>query len=141
MRFAHQARDVLSHDDCRRFLTARFLLGIASMMISVVIGWQIWDLTQSTLYLGYAGLAEFLPNILFALPAGQAADRHDRRYILLACQGLFVASSAGLMAVSLMAHPSVMLIFLISALTGLAIASARRRQRDTASGNRSRSSA
>lgn len=119
MRFAPQARDVLSHPGCRRFLTARFLLGIASMMISVVIGWQIWDLTQSTLYLGYAGLAEFLPNILFALPAGQAADRHDRRHILLACQALFAASTASLMAISLMPHPSVMLIFAISALTGL----------------------
>ena len=120
MRFGAQARDVLSHDDCRRFLAARFLLMVASMMISVVIGWQIWDLTQSTLYLGYAGLAEFLPNILFALPAGQTADRYDRRYILLGCIALFAASSAALLMISLMPHPSVMLIFVVSAVTGLA---------------------
>ena len=120
MRFAAQAREVLSHGDCRRFLTARFLLMIASMMMSVVIGWQIWDLTQSTLYLGYAGLAEFLPNILFALPAGQAADRHDRRFILLGSMALFAASAASLLVISLMPHPSVILIFVISAVTGLA---------------------
>ena len=120
MAFAAQARQVFSHPDCRRYLAARFLLMVASMMISVAIGWQVWDLTGSTLYLGYAGLAEFIPNIFFALPAGQTADRHDRRHILLACIGLFTASAAALFAVTMSPHPSVILIFVISAVTGLA---------------------
>jgi len=120
MPFAAQARHVFSHPDCRRYLAARFLLMVASMMISVAIGWQIWDLTQSTLYLGYAGLAEFIPNILFALPAGQFADQHDRRFILIGCLALFVGSAAALFLVSISPHPSVLWIFIISAVTGLA---------------------
>ena len=119
MRFGGQARAVLSHANCRRFLLVRFLLMTAAMMIGVVIGWQVWDLTQSTRYLGYAGLAEFIPNFLFALPAGQAADRYDRRYIILACVGMFGACTLGLLLNSLMEHPSVTVIFVISAVTGL----------------------
>jgi len=120
MTVAAQARLVFRHADYRRYLSARFMVMNASMMTAVVIGWQIWDLTQSTLYLGYAGLAEFVPNILFALPAGQFADRHDRRYILMGCMALFAVSTAALFLVSIMPHPSVWMIFAISAVTGLA---------------------
>jgi MFS family permease len=120
MRFADKSRQVLAYADCRRYLSARFLIMVGAMMVSVVIGWQIWDITHSTLYLGYAGLSEFIPNLVFALPAGQFADRHDRRYILLCCIAIFAVCSAALLAIALSPHPSVILIFIISAITGLA---------------------
>ena len=120
MALATQAREVLAIQEFRRFLAVRTLLMVASMMVAVVIGWQVWDLTHNALYLGYAGLAEFIPNFLFALPAGQLADRHDRRTILLACIAVFTVSISILLFNSLLPEPSVMLIFAISAVTGLA---------------------
>lgn len=51
-------------------------------MQSVAIGWYLYDVTRDPLTLGYAALAVFLPIALFTLPAGDVADRRDRRHIL-----------------------------------------------------------
>jgi len=52
---------------------------------SVAVAWQVYQITHSALYLGYTGLALFLPGIFFVLPAGHAADRYDRKRIILIC--------------------------------------------------------
>jgi len=69
--------------DFRRFIL--FLLGqtLATMMQGVVVGWQLYEVTRDPLALGLVGLAEAVPFIGFALPAGQLADRVDRRRICL----------------------------------------------------------
>lgn len=54
-------------------------------MQSVAVGWQIFEMTRRPLDLGYAGLVQFLPGVLLAIIAGHAADRFDRRTVLLLC--------------------------------------------------------
>jgi MFS family permease len=68
-----------------RFLVARFLSTFAVQMQSVAIGWQVYAMTRDPLDLGLIGLAQFLPFLAAVLPAGQVADRHDRRAILTTC--------------------------------------------------------
>ena len=68
-----------------RFLVARFLSTFAVQMQSVAIGWQVYAMTRDPLDLGLIGLAQCLPFLAVVLPAGQIADRHDRRAILAAC--------------------------------------------------------
>ncbi len=53
-------------------------------MQGVAVGWQVYELTENPLYLGYVGLAQFVPALAFALFTGHAADRFDRRRILIA---------------------------------------------------------
>ena len=48
---------------------------ISFQMLEVAIGWEVYSLHRSALDLGFIGLAEFVPMLLFALPAGQLADR------------------------------------------------------------------
>jgi MFS family permease len=50
-------------------------------MAAVAIGWQVYELSGDPLDLGLIGLAEFLPLLLLALPAGQLADHVSRRLI------------------------------------------------------------
>ena len=50
-------------------------------MASVAIGWQVYSVRENPLDLGLVGLAEFLPLLLLALPAGHLADRFPRRRI------------------------------------------------------------
>ena len=119
MPIAHAARTVLAHADCRAYLISRFLVALGLQMISVVIGWQVWHLTHSTLYLGYVGLSSFLPGFLSALPAGQLADRVDRRRILITCATCFSLASGGLLTVALTPHPTVVLIFILAGVTGM----------------------
>ncbi len=52
-------------------------------MFSVAVGWQIYAVTGRAFDLGLIGLVQFVPSVLLALPAGHAADRFERRRIVL----------------------------------------------------------
>jgi MFS family permease len=72
------------------YLASRVLLIVAAQMLSVAVGWQVYEITGKALALGFSGLALFLPAFLLALPAGHVADQRDRRRILLICHASFV---------------------------------------------------
>ncbi|HET9119091.1 MAG TPA: MFS transporter [Solirubrobacterales bacterium] len=83
--------------DYRRFLASRLLSILGLEMVNVAVGWQVYALTKRPLDLGYVGLAQFLPPLFLTLPAGHAADRFDRRRVVLLCHLAFGACS-GLLA-------------------------------------------
>lgn len=62
------------------------LSSIAFQMLSVAIGWQMYELTHDAFSLGLVGLAQFLPMVLLTLVVGHFADRYDRRFIVFLCQ-------------------------------------------------------
>ena len=71
-----------AYPEFRAFLVQRMLTTFGISIQSVVVGWQVYYLTHSTLNLGLVGLAQFAPNICLALYAGHLADRVDRRALL-----------------------------------------------------------
>ncbi len=77
---------LLRHRPFALFWSARICSSLAFQVQSVAIGWQVYALTGSALALGLVGLAQFLPIALLTLAVGHAADRHDRRRIVAACQ-------------------------------------------------------
>ncbi len=77
---------VLHNRSFLRLWIARIFSTSAFQMLSVAIGWQMYALTDSAFQLGLVGLAQFLPMLLLTLPAGQTADRYDRRTIVYLCQ-------------------------------------------------------
>lgn len=77
---------VLHNRSFLRLWIARIFSTSAFQMLSVAIGWQMYALTDSAFQLGFVGLAQFLPMLLLTLPAGQTADRYDRRTIVYLCQ-------------------------------------------------------
>jgi MFS family permease len=98
---------------------ARFFMTIALEMQSVAVGWQVYELTKRPLDLGYVGLAQFLPGILLFLVSGHAADRLDRRNLLMTCYAGFAVCSALLFATAQRAIPSVYPIYGILVLVGV----------------------
>ena len=80
--------------DFRRYQMARAAAVLASEAQSVAVAWQIYSITHRPLDLGYTGLALFLPGLLFLLAAGHAADRFDRRVILLVTYSLQAVCTA-----------------------------------------------
>jgi len=86
--------------DFRRFIAFLAAQTLATMMQTVAVGWQIYLVTRDPLALGIVGLAEALPFIAFALPAGHLADRVDRRRLSLAALSVLVACSATLFTVT-----------------------------------------
>ncbi len=113
------ARQALSHPDFARYAYGRFAATLAWQMIDVVLGYQVWELTHSKAYLGYIGLAQFLPFVVLLLPGGQIADRFDRRLIIALAYGLELVAAAALLVFTLTRHSEVMLLFLIAALLGV----------------------
>jgi MFS family permease len=101
------------------FLAARFCSAMAVMMFSVAVGWQVYALTRSALALGLVGLAQFLPAFLLSLPGGLAADRFDRRRLLLASFALVTLVGAALLALALHPSPSAYAIFAVVAFVGV----------------------
>ncbi|MBB2832115.1 UNVERIFIED_ORG: MFS family permease [Rhizobium esperanzae] len=73
------------HSSYTRFFFARFLLSFSQQIVSVAVGWQMYDQTGKAIYLGLIGLVQFLPSLLLILVTGSVADRHNRRVIAALC--------------------------------------------------------
>ncbi len=79
------------------FWIGQIASSFAFQMLSVGIGWQIYDLTDSAMALGLVGLFQFLPQLLLTLVVGHVADRYNRRIICI-CTRLTMASTVGVLA-------------------------------------------
>src|ERR1700710_597693 len=84
----------LRHPAFLRFWLARTLSTGAFQITAVVVGWQIFTLTGSTLQLGLIGLMQFIPMLLLTIPAGHVADEYDRRTVFRVCQGVEAVAAA-----------------------------------------------
>lgn len=88
------ADSLLKHRSFVAFWLARTSSGFGFQMMFIAVSWQIYATTGRALDLGLIGLAQFLPSVLLALPAGHIADQFDRRRIVLLGQlaeGLAIA--------------------------------------------------
>jgi MFS family permease len=106
------------HRDFRLFVAMRTLSNMAQLIQSVAVGWQVYDITRRPLDLGLVGLVLFLPQILLALPAGQAADRFPRKYLIITMLGLNVVASTLLLALTAMGNQDIGMILAILFLFG-----------------------
>lgn len=88
------------------YLTLRLAATSAVMFISVAVGWQVYELTQSALALGLVGLAQFLPMALLSWAGGDAADRYDRRLVLGLAYFADGVVALGLVALTIMQAPA-----------------------------------
>jgi MFS family permease len=118
---AHVApRAAFGHRDFRRYQAARFLSVIGTQMQSVAVGWQIYELTHRPLDLGYVGLAQFAPAFGLSLVTGHAADRFDRRRILVGCNAAVAVCALLLMLLSRAPGAGVLPIYGVLVLLGIA---------------------
>src|SRR5262245_11326684 len=102
------------------FWFARVCTASGFQMITVAIGWHIYQLTGSVLDLGLVGLVEFLPRVMFMLHTGHVADRFDRRRVAAFCQVLQALVAGVLVFSSATDNASRELIFLMAFILGAA---------------------
>lgn len=95
-------RTLLANRRYTLYLVSRVSLIVSAQMLSVAVGWQVYEITGNALALGLSGLAIFVPGFVLALPGGHLADRWDRRRILLSCH-IGVAAAAATLACLAMA--------------------------------------
>ncbi|MFZ1814775.1 MAG: MFS transporter [Rhizobiaceae bacterium] len=70
------------HSSFQRYWLARFFATLSVQIVSVSVGWQIYDLTRDPFDLGLVGLIQFAPSLLLVLVTGSVADRFGRRMIM-----------------------------------------------------------
>lgn len=107
----------LRHRGFLVFLLGSTLTNIGNQMRLVTVLWEVWERTQSKLYLGYVGLALALPVILLALVAGTAADRYSRRTLIMIGQLGLATCGLGLAWASVTRAP-LMLVYVLLLGTG-----------------------
>src|SRR5690554_1442094 len=82
------------HTSFTRFWAARVLATTATQIVSVAVGWQIYDLTRNPFDLGLVGIIQFMPALMLVLVTGAVADRVGRRLVMglsILLEGLCVA--------------------------------------------------
>jgi MFS family permease len=112
-------RAAFRHPAFASYILGRFFIVAALEMQSVAVGWQIYEITKRPFDLGLVGLAQFLPGILLFLVSGHAADRFDRRKVLLVCYAGFTACSSLLLSTSFLTGHSVRPIYAVLVLLGV----------------------
>jgi MFS family permease len=107
------------HRSYRLFFAARFLAAFATQIISVAVGWQMYDQTGSALYLGLIGLFQFLPSLALILVTGTVADRYNRRAIVAICLVVSAFCAAALLGLTVTGHFSPWPVFAILLVFGI----------------------
>jgi MFS family permease len=117
-----------AHPSFARYWSARVFWTLGTQIQITAMGWQVYDIArargdsieQGAFLLGLIGLSQFLPLLILSLFGGQAADRFDRRLIILGCIALKVAIAGALVVASGFA-PSTLItaIFGVAMLTGM----------------------
>src|SRR3974390_444027 len=92
----HDPYAVLRNRDFIFYLIARFVSSFGQQMLTVAVGWELYERTHKALALGLVGLTQMVPMVLFTLPAGHVADNHNRKRVILIMTGILGAASLGL---------------------------------------------
>ncbi|MGZ3313836.1 MAG: MFS transporter [Caulobacteraceae bacterium] len=105
--------------------SARLMGNLAAQIQAIAIAWQVYavarltgTVAQGAFAVGMIGLAQFLPMFVLALIAGQVADRHDRRLIMISCMVVELASAGALCALAYGGSTALWPIYMIAVAFG-----------------------
>ncbi len=110
----------------RNLVTGRFMFVMSLRMITSVVGWWIYELTNDPLAIGLVGLSEFVPAFIMALYAGHVIDRSEKRnlmlrsiFVYLCVAGALLFLSSGYIATHLKNNQIALCIYGLFVITGL----------------------
>ena len=91
---------ILRNRDFLYYLLGRVMASFGQQMLTVAVGWEIYERTHSALALSFVGLSAFLAMVLMTLPAGHVADTRERKQVIILMQAAMALISLGLALVS-----------------------------------------
>ena len=91
---------VLRNRDFVLYLIGRFVASMGQQMLTVAVGWELYEKTHSAMALGMVGLTQMVPMLLFTLPAGHIADNYNRKRIIVSMTFVIACASLGLTLIS-----------------------------------------
>jgi MFS family permease len=106
----------------RTYWIGAFVSFLGSWMQTVAQGWVVYEITNSKFLLGLLGFMGSLPTTVFSLFGGVAADRFEKRRLVITTQSLFAVNALVLAVLVLTGQVQFWHIALITALNGLIVA-------------------
>ena len=110
----------MRHRNYRIFFVGQLISLIGTWMQSVAQAWLVYRLTGSAVLLGVVGFAGQIPVFLLSPLGGVAADRRERRRILLATQSISMVLAFTLALLTLSGRVEVWHVLALAALLGVA---------------------
>lgn len=117
---SEQRWEILSNHGYINFLGSLFFNGISVQILTVAVGWQLYDLTRDPMDLAWLGLSQFAPALLLVLLTGTVADRYPRRRILSVCLALMGLVSGGFLVLTTRGELTSNTVFTLMTLFGVA---------------------
>ena len=110
----------------RNLLAGRFLFIMGLRMMSTLVGWWIYSLTNDPFAIGLIGLSEVIPAVSMALYAGHIIDLSEKKKLLLTGVALYFIAVIVLLFLStdytahhLTTHWTAIYIYLVIFFTGI----------------------
>ena len=82
--------------DFRRLFVGRSISDFGDEIVAVVIPFQVYEITGSTLAVGLLGLVELVPVFVFPIVGGAFADALERRRLMITTHAILALMSAGM---------------------------------------------
>ncbi|HEX3245926.1 MAG TPA: MFS transporter [Chloroflexota bacterium] len=101
------------------FTVGRALSNMSMQVVSVAVGWDLYERTANPLSLGLVGAAQVAPAVLLMLLSGSVSDRFSRRNIAMIAASITGACALGLAYVS-WTHAPVEVIYVLLFISGAA---------------------
>jgi MFS family permease len=120
--FRQKAMELLRRGPFKRYIIGSAISDTGTWMQVMAQGWVLSTLTNSALTLGMVNLAAGLPTLALTMIGGSAADRYDKRIILIVAQVVQIMLAATLGCLVLFGYVQVWHIILLAALLGIVIA-------------------
>jgi MFS family permease len=119
-RFRLQTFSSLRHTDFRYLCSGTFMMSAGQWIQQVTLGWLVYDLTGNSMLLGSLNGLRALPFLVTGPMAGVAADRMDRKRLLLRTQWVLIVTAVLMGALVASGLLYVWHVFVFTLITGIA---------------------
>ena len=117
--FRHKALDLLRRGPFQRYIIGSAISDTGTWMQVMAQGWVMSMLTDKALHLGLVHFAAGLPMLALTMVAGSAADKYDKRMILMATQVVQIVLACTVGFLLLTNHIVIWHIFAVAVLLGI----------------------
>src|SRR6266404_3305808 len=120
--FHHKALALLKAGPFRRYIIGSAISDTGTWMQVMAQGWVVSTLTNKAIVLGMVNFAAGLPTLALTMFGGSAADRYDKRKILIATQIVQIALAIILGWLIMAGRIQIWHVIVLAALLGISIA-------------------
>lgn len=120
--FASRTLTLLRDGPFRRYIIGSAISDTGTWMQVMAQGWVMSSLTNQALMLGMVNFAAGIPTLALTMIGGSAADRYDKRMILIATQVVQIATALSLGALVMTGKIQIWHVVVIAAVLGVCVA-------------------